>query len=112
MFYQLQHPDGIASDFLHGWDCGLDRHHVHLWDLQGVQSSGGGGPPQAKLLARLCSVVEVSEGKTDAHECSRQCQIFKTKNKSFENWKSEAICILPCLKSGILNKISYRSLAA
>lgn len=63
---------------------------------------GGGGPPQAKLLARLCSVVEVSEGKTDAHECGRQCQIFKTKNKSFENWKSEAICILPCLKSGIV----------
>lgn len=42
MFYQLQHPDGIASDFLHGWDCGLDRHHARLWDLQGVQSSEGG----------------------------------------------------------------------
>lgn len=63
---------------------------------------GGGEPPQAKLLARLCSVVEVSEGKTDAQECGRQCQIFKTKNKSFENWKSKAIWILPCLKSGIV----------
>lgn len=105
MFYQLQHPDGIASDFLHGWDCGLDRHRHCTEPPAGPTAfspRGGGEPPQAKLLARLCSVVEVSEGKTDAHECGRQCQIFKTKNKSFENWKSEAICILPCLKSGIV----------
>lgn len=79
MFYQFQHPDGIASHFVHKYICGLDRHHVQLWDLQGVQSFGG-EPSQAKLLAHLCSALEVSEGKTDALECSRQCHIFNTKN--------------------------------
>lgn len=103
MFYQLQHPDGIASDFLHGWDCGLDRHHVHLWDLQGgsVLGGWGGGNYRRRNFSHV-SVQSSRRGKTDTHECGRQCQIFKTKNKSFENWKSEVICILPCLKSGIV----------
>lgn len=43
-------------------------------------SPWGGKAPQAKLLVHLCLALEISEGKTDALECSRQCQIFKTKN--------------------------------
>lgn len=89
MFYQLQHPDGIASDFVHEWNCGLGRHRVQLWDLQGVQSLGR--DHRRQFLAHLCSALEVSKGKTDAPECRRQCQTFQTKNEFFKSWKSKAI---------------------